>query len=191
MAAASQFILTHEVYEIFLTFLTPPMTSSVEFRALAQLARTSKATSDLALDTLWRTLFNPSPILGLLPADACERVQAKHVLKRPLTESDLCVFDKYAHRVRIVDFSRFTGVTMGCELFSSLRTYRDPIFPRLLAFQWHPSIKFNTVGEFHLLSRGVPADKFSLESGMAISPRHPMMFTLLIPAVSLLSSTSH
>ncbi|KAJ7461160.1 hypothetical protein FB451DRAFT_1371408 [Mycena latifolia] len=162
-AASTQFIHTHELYEHCLTFLSPPGTSSVQFGALARLARTSKATSDLALDTLWRTLFSPSPILRLLPPDACELIRnTTHVLKRPLVEADFGVFDKYAHRVRTVDFSSFTTIRMGCDLFPSLKVHRDPIFPRLLEMRWHPSVKFNTVGAFHLLSRALPAERFSL-----------------------------
>ncbi|KAJ7432392.1 hypothetical protein FB451DRAFT_1197099 [Mycena latifolia] len=162
MAASTEFIHTHELYEHCLTYLVPPRTPSVEFGVLARLARTSKATSELALNTLWRTLFSPSPILRLLPPDASELVQGTHVLKRPLAEADFGLFDKYAHRVRIVDFSDFTRNGMGCDLFASLKIHRDPIFPRLWEMDWHPSTKFNTVDAFHLLSRAVPAEKFSL-----------------------------
>lgn len=75
------------------------------------------------------------------------------------------VFDKYAPRVQFVDFSNnFTSLGAGCEFFSTLKMLRDPIFPRLLELEWHPSVKFNTVGAFHLISRrfNVPRDEFSL-----------------------------
>ncbi|KAJ7460296.1 hypothetical protein FB451DRAFT_1563371 [Mycena latifolia] len=161
-AASTDFIHTHELYEHCLTYLVRPEVSSVDIGTLARLACTSKATSELALDILWRNLRSPSPILRLLPADACALVQGTYVLTRPLVETDFSLFDKYAHRVRIVDFSDFKRNGMGCDLFAHLKIHRDPIFPRLLAMNWHPSIKFNTVGAFHLISPGVPAARLSV-----------------------------
>lgn len=138
------------------------MADVIESGTLAKLARTCKATSEPALDTLWKTLLNPAHIFRLLPANACELIESQYVLTRPLGEADFSVFDKYAPRVRIVDFSYFTSHGMGCDLFSHLKSLRDPIFPRLLELKWHPSIKFHTVEAFHLITVGVPANKLEL-----------------------------
>ncbi|KAF7334922.1 Carboxylic ester hydrolase [Mycena venus] len=171
MTAANQFIHTQDLYELLLTHFIPPITTYVEPHTLAQLARTCKATSDLALDTLWRTLIIPSYILRLLPVDAWELVDTEYILVRPLVESDFEVFDKYAPRIRVVDFSS-PSRSMGCDLFSSLKAFRDPIFPGLLEFRWQPSV--NTIGAFQLISRGLPANTFSLsfwEGNLTSSPR--------------------
>ncbi|KAJ7880140.1 hypothetical protein B0H13DRAFT_1891936 [Mycena leptocephala] len=157
--AANQFIHTQDLYEVLLTHFAPPWTTRFELHTLAQLARTCKATSDLALDTLWRTFITPSHILRLLPVDAYELVDTKYALVRPLVESDFEVFDQYAPRIRVADFSD-PSRSMGCDLFSSLKAFRDPIFPRLLELRWRFS--FDTVGAFQIISRGLPANAFSL-----------------------------
>ncbi|KAJ7855845.1 hypothetical protein B0H13DRAFT_2357629 [Mycena leptocephala] len=139
--AANQFIHTQDLYEVLLTHFDPPWTTHFELHTLAQLARTCKATSELALDTLWRTLITPSHILRLLPVDAYEVVDTKYALVRPLVESDFEVFDQYAPRIR-------------------LKSVQGSHFPRLLELRWH--LSFNTVGAFEIISRGLPANTFSL-----------------------------
>ncbi|KAJ7271798.1 hypothetical protein C8J57DRAFT_1179756 [Mycena rebaudengoi] len=62
-------------------------------------------------------------------------------------------------RIRVADFSS-PSRSMGCDLFSSLKAFREPIFPRLLELRWH--LSFNTVGAFQIISRGLPANTFSL-----------------------------
>ncbi|KAJ7089271.1 hypothetical protein B0H15DRAFT_800612 [Mycena belliarum] len=131
-------------------------------------------TSEPALDLLWTKLTRPSQIIDLLPEDAYELVEPRNYnLKRPLVESDFAVFDKYAPRVQFVDLSTLKlTLTPGCELFSTLKTFRDPIFPRLLRFDWYPTERYNTgafhsintMGAFHLISRkfNVPKEQFCL-----------------------------
>ncbi|KAJ7279646.1 hypothetical protein C8J57DRAFT_1712610 [Mycena rebaudengoi] len=169
MTAATQFIETYELYQICLAFLASSMVrGELPSRELAHLARTSKTTSEPALDLLWKTLSNPSPILRLLPADACELVQGKYMLKRPLIESDFEAFDKYAYRVRILDFLEPNRRdTMGCHLFAALRAHRNPIFPRLSTFEW--SMEAITAGSFHILSRSAPAERLLLTSSSLLT----------------------
>ncbi|KAJ6572041.1 hypothetical protein B0H19DRAFT_1132329 [Mycena capillaripes] len=135
--------------------------------AIATLARVSKMTSGPALDLLWTKLTVPSHIIDLLPEDAIQLNPSRQFydLKRPLKESDLVAFDKYAPRVLFVDFSSsFTGIGAGCELFSTLKTFRDPVFPHLLELKWHPTARFNTLGTFHLISQKncIPRDHLCL-----------------------------
>ncbi|KAJ7847298.1 hypothetical protein B0H13DRAFT_2406468 [Mycena leptocephala] len=128
----------------------------------------------LALDALWHTLTTPTNIIRLLPEEVCRLVspspgQARQfILERPLIESDFAIFDKYAPRVRVVQFQA-NGITVGCEIFSALKAHRNPIFPRLLELVWHPSTNSNFLaanadflGAFHLVSRGVPKNRLSL-----------------------------
>ncbi|KAJ7047975.1 hypothetical protein C8F01DRAFT_1382832 [Mycena amicta] len=147
LSVASQFILTAELYEHLLSFLETNLTA--------------------------HTLTGPSNILHLLPRDACEIVHhpgqySKLELKRPLTEVDLALFDKYAPRVRVVDSAR-RGSPVGSEIFFFIHTLRDPIFPNLRQFTWHPmpSTNFLTNGAdclpaYYILSPRAPLDKFSL-----------------------------
>ncbi|KAJ7141906.1 hypothetical protein C8R43DRAFT_1200399 [Mycena crocata] len=165
-SAAHQFICITELYELLLMHLAQGKSYERNDISVARLARVSKMTSNLALDLLWKNLSRPSQIIHLLPDDVYELTpNRKYNLTRPLVEGDFAVFDKYAPRVRSVDFaSSFTGISAGCELFATLKSFRDPIFPHLLNFEWHPTAKFNTMGAFHLISRefNVPKDRFSL-----------------------------
>lgn len=98
--------------------------------------------------------------------------KCQYALKRPLRRPDFEVFDKYASRIRVVDFSSFTGLGAGLELFSALKAHRDPLFPRLQEFIWHPSVNFGTEAAFHLISRtgpAVPNERFSLTIWTAIA----------------------
>ncbi|KAJ7698648.1 hypothetical protein B0H17DRAFT_325096 [Mycena rosella] len=140
-------------------------------------------TSDPALDLLWTNLTRPSQIVHLLPDEVYELTKSRQYnLKRALVESDFTVFDKYASRVKFVDFSSyFTSITGGCELLSTLKSFRDPIFPRLLGFDWHPTAKFNTVGAFHLISLSKPRMRQSpnlqtLQVGL-VWPKQSFCFT--------------
>ncbi|KAJ7484434.1 hypothetical protein FB451DRAFT_84866 [Mycena latifolia] len=156
---------------------------SPDQKSIARFARVCKMTSDLALDLLWTKLTRPSQIIHLFPEDVYEVTPAQQYnFMRPLVESDFAIFDKYAPRVKSVDFSTsFTGLPGGCELLSTLKTFRDPIFPRLLEFDWHPTAKFNTVGAFHLISRkfNVPKERFcltmwgSVRASDAVNPKSP------------------
>ncbi|KAJ7089264.1 hypothetical protein B0H15DRAFT_930746 [Mycena belliarum] len=165
---AHMFICINELYEQLLKHLAQGdgYAESGDQNSIAKLARVCKMTSEPALDLLWTKLTRPSQIIDLLPEDAYELLKARsYNLKRPLVELDFAVFDKYAPRVQFVDLdTSFTGRTGGCELFSTLKTFRDPIFPRLLRFDWHPTAKFNTMGAFHLISRtfNVPKEQFCL-----------------------------
>ncbi|KAJ7669306.1 hypothetical protein DFH06DRAFT_180676 [Mycena polygramma] len=168
-SAAHQFICVRELYDLLLMQLEASRQNSyTPIRGpIATLARVSKMTSGPALDLLWFKLTDPSLIIRLLPGDAVQLEQSRqhYTLKRPLKESDLVAFDKYAPRIKFVDFSSaFTSLGGGCELFSTLKTFRNPIFPHLLGMDWHPSPKFNTVGAFHLISRdfNVPRNEFCL-----------------------------
>ncbi|KAJ7064776.1 hypothetical protein C8F01DRAFT_1367034 [Mycena amicta] len=167
LSVASQFILTAELYEHLLSFLETNLT------AVYRLTQVCKATSEPALDALWHTLTGPANLLHLLPRDACEIVHhpgqySKLELKRPLTEVDLALFDKYAPRVRVVHSAR-RGSPVGSEIFFFLHTLRNPIFLNLRQFTWHPmpSTNFLTNGAdclpaYYILSPRAPLDKFSL-----------------------------
>ncbi|KAJ7127780.1 hypothetical protein C8R44DRAFT_778788, partial [Mycena epipterygia] len=100
-----------------------------------------KITSGPALDLLWSKLTSPARLIDLIPEDALIKGThgaAQWALRRPLVESDFLVFDKYASRVRCVDFaSSLTSMAGGCELFATLKSFRDPILPRLEDFEWH------------------------------------------------------
>ncbi|KAJ7885177.1 hypothetical protein B0H14DRAFT_2699968 [Mycena olivaceomarginata] len=163
---AHQFICIPELYELLLAQLALERDSRYRQESLARLARASRITSGPALDLLWQNLTRPSQIIRLLPEDAIQRIRLREYrLVRSLEDSDLAVFDKYAPRVQFVDFSNnFINLGAGCEFFSTLKMLRDPIFPRLLELEWHPSVRYNTVGAFHLISRrfNVPRDEFSL-----------------------------
>ncbi|KAJ6532707.1 hypothetical protein DFH09DRAFT_1182014 [Mycena vulgaris] len=168
---AHLFICIHELYELLLMQLSQGGGYALDQTSIARLARVSKMTSDPALDVLWMKVTRPSQIIHLLPEETYELIKLPYssgqynLGKRVLMESDFATFDKYAPRVQLVNLSSsFTSVTGGCELFSTLKTFRDPIFPRLLGLDWHPSVKFNTVGAFHLISRefNVPKDHFAL-----------------------------
>ncbi|KAJ6514228.1 hypothetical protein C8R47DRAFT_1090678 [Mycena vitilis] len=164
-----KFTHCQDLYEVLLTSF-----DSGEQQALNTLARLCKATSPLALDALWHTLIVPTNIIHLLPEDACRLTvpgfgQARQfMLERPLIESDLAIFDKYASRVRVVQFGGHRGFSMGSEIFSALKEHRDPIFPNLRELVWHPSTNPNSLhascdflGVFHLISRHVPLEKLS------------------------------
>ncbi|KAJ7096098.1 hypothetical protein C8R44DRAFT_813165 [Mycena epipterygia] len=165
-SAASRVLSILELYELLLVFVAQGSYNRRDERSLAQLARVCKTTSGPALDLLWANLASPAQLIDLLPEDAVIKGThraAQWALRRPLFESDFAVFDKYAPRVQCVDFgSSFTSMAGGCELFATLKSFRDPILPRLVDFQWHPSPRFNTLGAFHLISRGVPRERFSL-----------------------------
>ncbi|KAJ7199254.1 hypothetical protein GGX14DRAFT_468460 [Mycena pura] len=164
---AYQFISIQELYDLLLIYVTHDSMGYHSInKTLARLARVSKWTSGPALDQLWKELSHPSQIISLLP-DEVYKVHSpsgQYILRRTLVESDFVVFDKYAPRVQFVDINTSLTANAGCELFSTLKSFRDPIFPHLLRFDWHASAKFNTMGAFHLISRhhNVPRDRFAL-----------------------------
>ncbi|KAJ7089285.1 hypothetical protein B0H15DRAFT_840237 [Mycena belliarum] len=172
---AHQFICIAELYEQLLKHLARGngYSRSGDQGSIAKLARVCKMTSEPALDLLWTKLTRPSQIIDLLPEDAFELrnaftpLSSKYNLTRPLVESDFAVFDKYAPRVQFVDLT----TSSAPRLFSTIKTFRDPIFPRLLRFDWHPTARtmnvyhlINTMGAFHLISRNfnVPKEQFCL-----------------------------
>ncbi|KAJ7723369.1 hypothetical protein B0H16DRAFT_1737219 [Mycena metata] len=164
---AHEFICIQELYELLLTQLVPDPNSydgKAERAALLGLARACKMTSDPALDQLWSTLTTPSPLIRLFPEDLLQLSSSRqYSLTRPVVESDFLIFDKYAHRIRVVDFvENFSQLGPGCEVFSTLKTFRDPILPNLLEFKWRPST--STLGASHLISRdfNLPRNQLSL-----------------------------
>ncbi|KAK7059688.1 hypothetical protein R3P38DRAFT_2837250 [Favolaschia claudopus] len=185
-SAAHHFICIRELYDLLLVQLSLEENPSdkTDRVSIARLARASRLTSGPALDVLWSKVTRPSQIMRLFPEDALQLAGmfgGEYTLLRPLKESDFVAFDKYAPRVHFVDFSKsFTGLGAGCEFLSTIKMHRNPIFPHLRSFEWHPTTRFNTVGAFHLISRehNVPRDEFALTMWGNISsrdagPRYP------------------
>ncbi|KAJ7723368.1 hypothetical protein B0H16DRAFT_1598626, partial [Mycena metata] len=88
-----------------------------------------------------------------------------------MVESDFLIFDKYAHRIRVVDFAKgFSQLGPGCDIFSTLKTFRDPILPNLLEFKWRATT--STLGASHLISRdfNLPRNQLSLIMWGGVSP---------------------
>ncbi|KAJ6542003.1 hypothetical protein DFH09DRAFT_1322634 [Mycena vulgaris] len=175
----SQFFAIPELLLLVLSYLSPAKAtiSSIDTDSLTNLARVSRNISDAALDALWRSMHQPDAIVRLLPADAYEISEGNHwdhdtdsraeeyKLKRPLTANDFVAFDKYAPRIRYVDFSNSSKILgPGCEMFPYLKAFRDPILPSLADFRWEPSVVNGSIGAFHLLSReaSLPSQEFSL-----------------------------
>ncbi|KAJ7058368.1 hypothetical protein C8F01DRAFT_1303893 [Mycena amicta] len=183
MSAGTQIIFIDEVYTQVLRYLDPsvfPWEGSMA--ALTSLARTCKAASDPALDTLWHKIYSAHCILHLLPPDAWTipddnkvSIPGKyenHIIRHPeptraLTEADLVAFDRYAPRVKEVRISRSSKdnvCTGSSTIFTALHRLRDPIFPNMRELIWDPSVNYNTMGAFQLISPayGVPSHRFSL-----------------------------
>ncbi|KAJ7472119.1 hypothetical protein FB451DRAFT_1399408 [Mycena latifolia] len=175
----SQFFAIHELLLLVLSYLSPHKAtiSSIDTDSLANLARVSRNISDAALDALWRSMHQPDAIVKLLPADAYELLEGnnwdedtdsrseEYRLKRPLTPDDFVAFDKYAPRIRYVDFSNSSKILgPGCEVFPYFKAFRDPILPSLADFRWEPSVVNGSIGAFHLLSpeASLPSQEFSL-----------------------------
>ncbi|KAJ7096097.1 hypothetical protein C8R44DRAFT_813164 [Mycena epipterygia] len=144
-SAAHRVLSILELYDLLLGFVAQGRYVMPDERSLAQLARVCKITSGPALDLLWSKLTSPARLIDLIPKDAL--IKGTHgavqwALRRPLVESDFLVFDKYASRVRCVDFaSSLTSMAGGCEIFATLKSFRDPILPRLVDFQWRPRVR--------------------------------------------------
>ncbi|KAJ7641743.1 hypothetical protein FB45DRAFT_361438 [Roridomyces roridus] len=174
----SQFFAIHELLLLVLSYLSPSekgTINSIDRDSLAVLARVSRTISDVALDALWRSIHQPEALVGLLPSDACEVKETwnkdhncpekQFRLLRRLTSDDFTVFDKYASRVRYVDFTNSSRILgRGCELFPYIKEFRNPILPALLYFRWEASAWNGSVGALHLLSQeaAVPSEEFSL-----------------------------
>ncbi|KAJ7276701.1 hypothetical protein C8J57DRAFT_1310085 [Mycena rebaudengoi] len=172
-SAASQVFAIDELMLLVLDYLSPPNAtrSNLDSRSLASLARVSRSISDAALNALWRSVHQPKSIVELLPDDAYEIYESQegklgeYRLKRPLVSSDFVAFDKYAPRVRFVDFSTSSKLLgRGCELLPHIKVFRDPILPSLSEFCWEPSVENGSIEAFHLISRqaSLPSDTFSL-----------------------------
>ncbi|KAJ7033153.1 hypothetical protein C8F04DRAFT_1105300 [Mycena alexandri] len=167
-SAPHQLICIQELYELLLTQLDPaagpnPYYDKAKRAALAGLARVSKMTSDPALDKLWLTLTTPSALIRLFPEDLVHLSDSgQYSLTRPMVESDFLIFDKYAHRVHVVDFEYLQHLGPGCELFSTLKTFKNPILPNLSKLKWH--LNTDTLGASHLISRdfNLPRNQLSL-----------------------------
>ncbi|KAF8198221.1 hypothetical protein K438DRAFT_702376 [Mycena galopus ATCC 62051] len=170
----SHFFAIKELLLLVLSYLSPPgkALSSIDTNTdtLANLARVSRNISNAALDALWRSINQPDPIIRLLPSDAYELLDGvdtprRYKLKRSLTPNDFVAFDKYAPRIRYVDFSNSSKILgPGCELFPHIKNFRDPILPALADFRWEPSVLNGCIGAFYLLSResSLPSQEFSL-----------------------------
>ncbi|KAJ7123778.1 hypothetical protein C8R43DRAFT_958934 [Mycena crocata] len=180
-STASRVFAIQELLLLVLAYISPvpsgkPVLSfSVDTTSLANLARVSQNISDVVLDVLWRSLHRPDAIVRLLPVDAYELVRRddwdkdtnpmaeEYRLKRPLNSKDFTAFDKYAPRIRFVDFSSGSKVLRrGCELFPHIKAFRDPILPFLANFRWE--VSSHSIGAFSLLSReaSLPSQAFSL-----------------------------
>ncbi|KAK7059695.1 carboxylic ester hydrolase [Favolaschia claudopus] len=170
---AHQFICIPELYELLLDQLKS------DHKALARLGRAARFISRPALDALWTKLTNPSHIVRLLSVNDVIQPTPGHAvgeytLVRPLEESDFVLFDKYAPRVLFVDFeTNFTSLGSGIKFFSTIKKFRNPIFPNLLRLDWHPTTGFDTMGAFHLISReyNVPRDGLALTMWGALPSR--------------------
>ncbi|KAJ7077437.1 hypothetical protein B0H15DRAFT_805245 [Mycena belliarum] len=176
----SHFFAINELLLLVLSYMSPlkATSSSIDTDPLASLACVSRNISEAALDALWRSIHRPAAIIRLLPADAYELVEGasgwdgdtdsratEYKLRRPLRPSDFTAFDKYAPRIRYVDFSNSSIILgAGCELFPYIKAFRDPILPSLVDFRWEPSVVNGSIGAFHLLSRepSLPSQEFSL-----------------------------
>ncbi|KAJ6510794.1 hypothetical protein C8R45DRAFT_921507 [Mycena sanguinolenta] len=171
----SQFFAIQELLLLVLSYISPPgkgaMMSSIDTNTLANLARVSRNISTAALDALWRSITQPDTLIRLLPPDAYELSYAedfrpqRYKLRRALTAHDFVAFDKYAPRIRYVDFSNSSDLLRpGCELFPDIKNLRDPILPALADFRWEPSVLNGCIGALHLLSReaSLPSQEFSL-----------------------------
>ncbi|KAF7340867.1 hypothetical protein MSAN_02116200 [Mycena sanguinolenta] len=171
----SQFFAIQELLLLVLSYISPPgkgaIMSSIDTNTLANLARVSRNISMAALDALWRSVNQPDTLIRLLPPDAYElsytedsRPQ-RYKLRRELAAHDFVAFDKYAPRVRFVDFSNSSDLLRpGCELFPYIKNFRNPILPALTDFRWEPSVLNGCIGALHLLSReaSLPSQEFSL-----------------------------
>ncbi|KAJ7049345.1 hypothetical protein C8F01DRAFT_1183981 [Mycena amicta] len=184
MSAGTQVVLIAEIFDLVLSNLTATSVSADEPLALARLAQTCRALSEPTLDKLWSNLFSCKSIWNLLPSDAWrihrsnavpvyrrnEWVHLRHpTLTRMLVDEDLAAFDRYASRVRTVSISCTATVTGNVStgassIFSALCHLRDPIFPHLRDLSWAPSVLYNTLGAFRLISQAhrVPSESFSL-----------------------------
>ncbi|KAJ7242379.1 hypothetical protein B0H12DRAFT_850316 [Mycena haematopus] len=168
----SRFFAIQELLLHVLSYISPPgkgTMSSIDTNTLANLARVSRNISNAALDALWKSIDQPDTIIRLLPPDAYEVSYAAdprlYRLRRELTAGDFVAFDKYAPRIRYVDFSNSSKILRpGCELFPDIKNFRDPILPALADFRWEPSVQNGCIGALHLLSReaSLPSQEFSL-----------------------------
>ncbi|KAJ7207875.1 hypothetical protein GGX14DRAFT_543474 [Mycena pura] len=169
---ATHVFAIHELLLLILSYFSPPgkgTISAIDTASLASLARVSRNISDAAIDGLWRSMYRPDAIIRLLPADSYEIESAdkngKYRLRRPLTSHDFAAFDKYASRIRFVDFSNSSRILVrGCEIFPYIKEFRDPVLPSLEVFRWEPSVVNGSIGAFHLLSReaSLPREEFTL-----------------------------
>ncbi|KAJ6632122.1 hypothetical protein B0H10DRAFT_2426967 [Mycena sp. CBHHK59/15] len=172
-SAASHFFAIQELLLLVLDYISPPKATiqSSDRNSLAALARVSRNISGAALDALWRSIYQPGPLVRLLPNDAYEVSESldgrvgEYRLKRPLEQSDFFAFDKYAPRIRFIEFSNSSKILeRGCELLPYIKAFRDPILPALAEFHWEPSVGDGSICAFHLLSRQafIPSDKLTL-----------------------------
>ncbi|KAF7305478.1 hypothetical protein HMN09_00800600 [Mycena chlorophos] len=169
-SVASQVFSIPELLLLVLSHLAPTgkrgSMFSIDTQALASLSRVSRATSEAALDALWRRMYRPDAFVRLLPEDAyCKgpEANAEFQLLRPLTEQDFAVFDKYAYRVHYVDFSNSSAkLRRGCEVFPHFKDFRFPLLPLLKEFRWEASVY--SIGALYLISpRGpVPSEHLGL-----------------------------
>ncbi|KAF9445512.1 hypothetical protein P691DRAFT_263929 [Macrolepiota fuliginosa MF-IS2] len=67
---------------------------------LASLARTCRALSEIALDSLWYEIQGIGPFIRCMPSDLWERDGNRGLfLRRPLKSSDIHILGKYTHRM--------------------------------------------------------------------------------------------
>ncbi|KAF9445525.1 hypothetical protein P691DRAFT_264583 [Macrolepiota fuliginosa MF-IS2] len=119
--------------------------------ALAALARTCRAWSDIALDNLWYTIFGISSLVRCMPQDLWCLERGVLTFRRPLMTSDIHVLRKYASRVRVLDHREYPGsfVWAHASIYQMLHfSSNDCLLPRLEELRWAPK---SGAGTFHFI----------------------------------------
>ncbi|KAJ7075509.1 hypothetical protein B0H15DRAFT_866731 [Mycena belliarum] len=105
--------------------------------ARASLLSAALACSDFcspALDALWRTIDNLTPLLKLLPA--VKLVEGVYTLSGLVRASDWTIFQSYAARVRRVVYRGGVSVAGHSSLYSALASGNRPLIPNLTTIRF-------------------------------------------------------
>ncbi|KAI0338825.1 hypothetical protein BDW22DRAFT_1362548 [Trametopsis cervina] len=134
---------------IYITELLSLIFSFLDDRSVSRAARVCQQWSDIALDVLWHVVHDPRSLFSLLaPLNTYEQRTSSGTasimkFRRPLMLSDWERFDRYAHRVRAVNFDCRRGKMRGRQLDQSVydemvRTCpRREIIPKLQTMTWY------------------------------------------------------
>ncbi|KAF9448670.1 hypothetical protein P691DRAFT_800453 [Macrolepiota fuliginosa MF-IS2] len=115
---------------------TPPHPQS----DLASLARTCRALSEIALDSLWYEIDGIGPLIRCMPRDLWEIDGDRRLfLRRPLKSSDIHIFNKYAQHVRSFQSHYSPWHDLPYRALPSYFCGRgsDRLLPKLEQLAWH------------------------------------------------------